>query len=80
MLVELEFLLSNIFKHEHPFNTFDCIVCWRVDIEINEKIMLIDGSELKLIYEKNEWLLKYGTEKVIPIIELYSVVEDITKS
>lgn len=79
LLVELEFLLSNIFKHEHPFNTFDCIVCWKVDIEVNDRKRLIDGTELKLICENNEWMLKYGTEKVIPIIDLSSVVSNITK-
>lgn len=74
LLVEIEFLLSNIFKHDHPFNTFDCIVCWKVDLEINEKRKLIDGYELKLILEKGEWYLKYGLEKLIPIIELSSIV------
>lgn len=26
LLVEVEFLLSNLFRHEHPYATFDCIV------------------------------------------------------
>lgn len=73
-MVELELLLSNIFKHEHPYQTFDCIVCWNVDIEINERRKLVDGVELKLIYEKNQWLLKYGNDKVIPVIELSEVI------
>lgn len=77
LLVELEFLLSSIFKHEHPFETFDCIVCWKVDIEVNERRKLIDGTELKLIQEKREWFLKYGTEKVIPVIELSEVINSI---
>lgn len=76
-LVELEFLLSNIFKHEHPYNTFDCIVCWKVDLEVNEKRRLVDDVELKLVFESNQWMLKYGTEKVIPIIELSTVVKQI---
>ena len=80
LLVEIEFLLSNIFKHDHPFNTFDCIVCWKVDIEVNDRRKLIDGSELKLIYERDEWILKYGADKLIPVIELSSVVNSILDS
>ncbi|MBD7913078.1 ATP-binding protein [Clostridium cibarium] len=74
LLVEVEFLLSNIFKHEHPYKTFDCIVCWKVDIEINERRTLVDGVNLKVCHESGEWLLKYGAEKVIPIIELETVI------
>ncbi len=74
LLVEIEFLLSNLFKHDHTYETFDCIVCWKVDIEVNERRKLVDGTELKLISEKKQWLLKYGTEKVIPIIELSSII------
>lgn len=77
LLVEIEFLLSNLFKHEHPFKTFDCIVCWKVDIEMNEKRKLIDGTELKLIYAKDEWVLKYGAEKIIPVIELAGIINEI---
>ena len=79
LLVELELLLSNIFKHEHPYQTFDCIVCWKVDIEVNERRKLVDGVELKLIHEKNQWLLKYGTDKVIPVIELSDVIVAISQ-
>lgn len=75
LLAEIEFLLSNIFKHEHPYMTFDCIVCWKIDLEVNDRKTLVDGIELKLCFEKGQWLLKYGTEKVIPIIELSSVVD-----
>lgn len=74
LLVEIEYLLSNLFKHEHPYMTFDCIVCWKVDLEINDRKTLVDGIELKLCFEKGQWLLKYGTEKIIPIIELSSVI------
>lgn len=75
LLTEIEFLLSNIFKHEHPYMTFDCIVCWKVDIEVNDRRTLVDGIELKLCFDKGQWLLKYGTEKVIPVIELSRVVD-----
>lgn len=79
LLVEVEFLLSNLFKHEHPYLTFDCIVCWKVDLEVNDRKTLVDGVELKLCFEKAQWILKYGTEKVIPIIELSSIVNLIIK-
>lgn len=79
LLVEIEFLLSNLFNHEHPYMTFDCIVCWKVDLEVNDRKKLIDGIELKLCYEKRQWLLKYGIEKVIPIIELSSIIDVLLK-
>lgn len=75
LLVEVEFFLSNLFKHEHPYMTFDCIVCWKVDLEVNDRKTLVDGIELKLCFEKGQWLLKCGAEKVIPIIELERIVE-----
>ena len=36
---------------------------------------MIDGIELKLCFEKGQWILKYGTEKVITIVELSSIVD-----
>ncbi|GKU27552.1 hypothetical protein CFOLD11_43790 [Clostridium folliculivorans] len=80
LLVEMEFLLSNIFKHDHPYETFDCIVCWKIDIEVNEKKKLIDGTELKLICERERWLLKFGADKIIPIIELSDVIREVSDS
>lgn len=74
LLVEVEFLLSNLFKHEHPYITFDCIVCCKVDLEVNDRKTLVDGIELKVCFEKGEWLLKYGAEKIIPIIELSNII------
>lgn len=80
LLVEVEFLLSNLFKHEHPYMTFDCIVCWKVDLEVNDRKTLIDGIELKLCLERGQWFLKYGTDKIIPIIELYSIIQIIEEN
>lgn len=74
LLVEVEFILSNIFKHDHPYMTFDCIVCWKIDLEVNDRKTLIDGTELKLIFENGKWLLRFGVEKIIPIIELSRIV------
>ena len=78
-LVEVEYLLSNIFKHEHPYKTFDLIICWKIDMEVNERRNLVDGVELKLIKENNIWYLKYGVDKIIPIIALEDIVNDIRK-
>jgi hypothetical protein len=80
LLVEVEFLLSNLFKHEHPYMTFDCIVCWKVDLEVNDRKTLIDGIELKLCLERGQWFLKYGTDKIIPIIELYNIIQIIQEN
>lgn len=78
-LVEVEYLLSNIFKHEHPYKTFDFVICWKIDMEVNERRKLVDGVELKLIRENNQWYLKYGTDKVISIIELGFIVKKIQR-
>lgn len=74
LLVEIEYKLSNLFKHEHPYNSFDCVVCWKVDLDINEKKRLRDGNVMCLLNEDGEWMLKYGTQKVIPIIELRNII------
>lgn len=73
-LVEIEYKLSNLFKHDHPYETFDYVVCWNVDLDVNEKKKLHDGNILNLILEQGEWMLKYGTQKVIPVIELRTIL------
>lgn len=77
VLVEIEYKLSSIFKHDHPYDTFDYVVCWAVDIEINEKKRLFDGCSLILLRENEEWILKYGAQKVIPVIELKDVISKV---
>ncbi|ABR47777.1 hypothetical protein Amet_1598 [Alkaliphilus metalliredigens QYMF] len=77
ILVEVEYKLSNLFKHDHPYETFDCVVCWRVDLDVNEKKKMKDGNIMNLVYEDGEWLLKYGTKKMIPVIELSSIVDSL---
>lgn len=79
VLVEVEYKLSNLFKHEHPYETFDYVVCWSVDLEINEKKKLTDENTLSLIKDDGNWLLKYGTRKIIPVIELKSILNSISK-
>lgn len=80
ILVEIEYKLSNLFKHEHPYETFDYVVCWSVDLDINEKKKLRDGNTLSLIQEDGEWILKYGTIKIIPVIELKNIIATLKRS
>jgi hypothetical protein len=77
LLVELEFNLSNIFQHGHAYETFDNVVCWKVDLEINESKKTPEGVTLKLAKSDNKWFLKYGPSKLIPIIELKQIVEEL---
>jgi hypothetical protein len=75
VLIEIEYKLSNLFKHDHPYETFNYVVCWSVDLDVNEKKKLGDGNTLCLIKENDNWMLKYGARKVIPIIELKSILD-----
>jgi hypothetical protein len=75
VLVEIEYKLSNLFKHEHSYDTFDYVVCWKVDLDANERKRLFDGNIVSLVCEKGEWMIKYGTQKTIPIIELRLVID-----
>ena len=77
VLVELEHKVSNLFKHGHPFDTFDYIICWEVDLEINETKKTPEGNTLKLAKDKNNWILKYGPSKIIPILEVKSIIDEI---
>ena len=79
ILVEVEFLISNIFRHEHPIDTFNCIVCWKIDMEVNERKTLIDGTELKLIKKNNNWKLTLNSKQTIPIICLSEIVRRLNK-
>jgi len=79
LLVELEYSLRNIFRHGHAFETFDYVVCWIVDLEINESKKTPEGVTLKLTKADNKWFLKYGPSKLIPIIELKQIVEELKK-
>lgn len=73
--VEVEFLLSGILNCPR-MKMLDYIVCWRVDIEKNKKI-LIDDIELKLCFENNEYYFQYCQRSRIYIIELDSIINKI---
>lgn len=80
VLVELEYKVSNLFKHGHPFDTFDYVICWEVDLEINESKKTPEGNTLKLTKDNDAWVLKYGPSKIIPVYEIKSILNNISKS
>ncbi|MCT4618775.1 MAG: hypothetical protein N4A62_05240 [Marinisporobacter sp.] len=80
VLVEIEYKLSSLFRHDHPFETFDYVVCWEVDLNINEKKKLRDGNVLCLMKESREWILKFDAQKIIPVIELKTIIKILKKS
>jgi hypothetical protein len=80
VLAEIEYKLSNLFKHDHPYETFNYVICWSVDIEANEKRKLADGNTLCLMKEGSEWLLKYGARKLIPVIELKGILSSVNNN
>ena len=72
-LVEIEYKLSNIFKHKHPIETYDYVVCWKIDLEQNvinqvnnvKTILVSEGEEKYIVTEKN---------KKMKVIELSSIL------
>ena len=53
------------------------VICWEVDLEINETKRTPEGNTLKLTKDKNRWILKYGPSKIIPVFEIKSIINDI---
>lgn len=74
-LVEIEYKLSNVFKHKHPLNTYDYVVCWRIDIQKNvlnqvnnvQAILVSEGMENYIVTENN---------KKIKVIELKRLLNE----
>lgn len=73
VLVELEYKLSNVFKHKHPLDTYDYVVCWKIDIPHN-KIYKINKMNVLLISESHEKYLLTEKNKKIKVIEINSVL------
>lgn len=75
VLVEIEHKLSNVFKHKHPIETYDYVVCWKIDLEQNvinqvnnvKTILVSEGEEKYIVTEKN---------KKMKVIELSSILND----
>ncbi|MDR5659871.1 ATP-binding protein [Serpentinicella sp. ANB-PHB4] len=76
LLAEVEYKLSNLFKHEHPLDTIDIVICWMIDMEINEHKTL-NNKKIILKKDSENWYLKYGADRSIKVIELKSMVEDL---
>lgn len=74
-LVEVEFKLGNFFKHKHPIETVDYIVCWKIDIDEN-RAYKINGESCVLINENEKKCLVFDN-KTIKIIELISIIDSI---
>lgn len=73
ILVEVEFKISNFFRHNHPVETVDYIVCWIVDIETNMPYK-INGKSCVYVNEKGSKYLRFN-EKIIKVIELKNIVD-----
>lgn len=73
ILVEVEFRISNFFRHNHPIDTVDYIVCWVVDIETNRPYQINDKSCVFVDEDENKYLR--FSEKIIKIIELSYIVD-----
>lgn len=76
VLVEIEYKLSNIFKHNHPIGTYDYIVCWNVDFEENVMKELYGNRVVLYKNEKNILILNVENRK-IKIIDLYKIINNI---
>lgn len=77
-LVEVEFKLGNFFKHKHPLETVDYIVCWKIDIEEN-KAYKANGESCVFVNDNDSMYLSFDDKKIY-IIELKSIVESIKLS
>ncbi|WP_226891961.1 hypothetical protein [Paraclostridium bifermentans] len=73
ILVEVEFKISNFFRHKHPIETVDYIVCWIIDIEMNMPYRISDKSCVLISKGENKYLR--FNEKIIKVIELKSIIE-----
>ena len=75
ILVEIELKLKNFLNHNHPIETVDYIVCWRVDLEEN-RIHKMDNHSCIFVNSKERKYLMFD-EKELEVIELKSVTEQI---
>ena len=74
-LVEIELKLKNFLNHNHPIETVDYIVCWKVDLEEN-RIHKMDNQSCIFVNSKERKYLMFD-EKELEVIELKSVIEQI---
>ena len=75
ILVEIELKLKNFLNHNHPIETVDYIVCWRVDLEEN-RIHKMDNQSCIFVNSKGRKYLMFD-EKELEVVELKSVIKQI---
>lgn len=78
LLAEVEYKLSSLLKHGHPFETLDQIWCWRVDVDINQ-IKKLGNEIVSFILKDNKYYLKCGAEKLIRVFEISRILEELQK-
>lgn len=74
-LVEVEYKLSNIFKHKHPLDTYDYVVCWKIDIEKNI-INEVNNIKAILVSEDKDSYIVTENNKKIKVIELQKLLNE----
>lgn len=75
ILVEIELKLKNFLNHNHPIETVDYIVCWKVDLEEN-RIYKMDNHSCIFVNSKERKYLMFD-EKELEVVELKSVIKEI---
>jgi len=75
ILVELEYKLSNLFRHGHPLDSYSAVVVWAIgDFEAGHEWNTADGT-IRLLGEERAWRLRFGNTSR-PLIVLREVLED----
>lgn len=73
ILVEIERKLSNIFAHKHPVDTYDCVICWKIDLEQNV-IHKVNNVNVILVSEGDEKYLVTESNKRMKVLELSDIL------
>lgn len=74
-LVEIEYKLSNVFKHKHPLNTYDYVICWKIDIQKNV-LKQVNNVQIILVSEGKESYIVTENNRKIKVIELKGLLNE----
>lgn len=74
-LIEIEYKLSNVFKHKHPLDTYDYVVWWKVDVEKNI-INEVNNIKAILVSEDTDSYIVTENNKKIKVIELKKILNE----
>lgn len=74
-LVEIEYKLSNVFKHKHPLNTYDYVICWKIDIQKNV-LKQVNNVQVILVSEGKESYIVTENNRKIKVIELKGLLNE----